>query len=440
MKSTFKKLGHFITAIFDRFLKLSQRYEYVEKLSDTCVVVSEHNRTRQFTPFCNLTAEGVIEVNCRSCVDFQQYCMPCSHLLRGYHSTFIRVLLKKGLNLEHFLADSIEPAYFARNVCSVFNDTVKVICPSRFKCVEMETICTSPTTELRVKRGMRWTTRLPSKGEGGRKRRRSSYHKKAAVAEEFDEIIKIEPNDLFQSNRKEVATTEELDDRKEEATTEEPDIVDLFQSAFPDRKEEATTEEPDRKEDDGKEEVTTEELDRKEEEEATDEEDDRKEEATTDENKVPPPPPGVTLQSLTTKQNDNENSCFAIALLLGEAFLSTENDIVEKELVETVMDVDALMLVRFLRDMQCLEERDYIDMNKEIQDSKELGFLAGEIVPSDFTLPEVPEGEEEEEEEDNEMDDYDPSLVIANGMFGNRDEVENLIKHVANEPTHCYCL
>lgn len=130
-----------------------------------------------FVVACEVTTEGDVCVDCPSCIEFHEYGIPCSHLLRAYLEKFKCTLKDNGLNIQHFLASAIEPAYLAQNFCSAFPVGVKVICPSTYKGVEIQSPCSQPQTELPTLRGKRRVSRFPSRGESSKKGRTSGRKK-----------------------------------------------------------------------------------------------------------------------------------------------------------------------------------------------------------------------------------------------------------------------
>jgi hypothetical protein len=137
-------------------------------------------------------------------------------------------------------------------------------------------------------------------------------------------------------------------------------------------------------------------------------------------------------QLLTTKQADDDNSCFAIALLLGEASFRQPHHLLHHTIVEQIINQDALMLSDLLRDLRPpVEDEDHlIDMKEGLKQSKNLGFLSGQFVPTHFEKVEII----------GEVDEFDDNIITYMGKLDQREDVEYLIKIANNIPTRCYCI
>ena len=143
--------------------------------------------------------------------------------------------------------------------------------------------------------------------------------------------------------------------------------------------------------------------------------------------------PGFSSHRLTTKQTDNDNCCFSIAVLLGEAFISLEvnvNHVLDMEKVATVINDDALVLGKMLIQGRNLREGQYIDLKHGLQDCKSLGIITGQYEPRYFpSIHEIP------------IDDYYyRSMIAVSGEIDNQAHVEALIQCAHVIPTCCYCV
>jgi hypothetical protein len=237
------------------------------------------------------------------------------------------------------------------HLCSSFHSNVKVIFPSAYECVESTSLCIQPETLLRVRRGKRRVTRLPSSGEDTSKRGRGSRPKKRSDANK---------------------------PAAELCVSAESNVSDMTMS------------------------------------------------------KINIPIPGYTFQSLTTKQT--HNACFAIALLIGEAFLAAPKSvshILDMKVVSQIINEDAVNVVEFLRDIRHLGDRDYIDMRNGLHDSNTFGFITGEMQPRYFpTVDQLPPG----------SDEFDKTMVTVSGQVTEESHFHALVECANSIPTQCYCI